>query len=103
MTAGAPVGVNTAKPIAASAVTPADLAALEARVLDEVSHRARPMSAQTSLTPSDYDKLLEFIRELNNTVATSVATKAETARLSTRLTELSATVAQMAQNQQGGR
>jgi hypothetical protein len=105
MTAGVSVAPGPAKPGASRAVTPADLAALEARVLDEVNRRARPVPVETSLTPTEYDKLLlEFIRELNNTVAaTSVATKADTARLSARLTELSATVAQMAQNQQGGR
>jgi anti-sigma factor RsiW len=99
MTAGVPVAPGVVKPIVASTVTPADLAALEARVLDEVNHHARPTAVQTSLTPSDYDTLIELIRKLSNT---TLATKGDMAQLSTRVTELSATVAQMAQNQ-GGR
>jgi anti-sigma factor RsiW len=106
MSAGVPVArsvVDVLKPTAAASVTRADLAALEAHLLDEVNRRAQPTPVPTSLTSSDYEKLVEIVRELNNTVATSLATKADVARLSTRLTELSATVAQLTQNQQGGR
>jgi polyhydroxyalkanoate synthesis regulator phasin len=103
MTAGVPAasgGVQTAKPAMAVAVTPADLAALEARVLDEVNHHARPTPVETNLTSKEYDSLVELIRNLSNT---ALATRGDTARLSTRMTELSMQVAQLAQNQQGGR
>jgi hypothetical protein len=96
MTAGLPSApglVGPTKPPTATAVTRADLAALEARLLDAVNQRTQPMPVQTSLTSSDYDKLLQCIVELNKGLAAS----------NHRVTELSATVAQMAQNQQGGR
>jgi anti-sigma factor RsiW len=96
MTAGlpaAPGGVSVRKPAVASTVTPAELAALEARVLDEVNRRVQPGPVQASLTSSDYDKLLQCIVELNKGLAAS----------NRRVAELSATVAQIGQNQQGGR
>jgi anti-sigma factor RsiW len=102
MTAGVPAArgvMPVIKPTVATAVTPAELAALEARVLDELNRRARPTPVQASLTSTDYDNLLELIRGLNNA---TLATKGDTARLSTRVAELSAAVALMAQNQ-GGR
>jgi len=103
MTAGVPVpsgGVHDAKPAVAVAVTPADLAALEIRVLDEVNHRAGPTAVRTSLSSSDYDKLFAVMTELNNAVASS---RDDVKNLRARVNDLSATVAQLAQNQQGGR
>jgi anti-sigma factor RsiW len=96
MTAGVPVApgvVSVLKPTPATAVTQADLAALEQRVLDAMSHRAQPTPVQASLTQSDYDKLLQCIVELNKGLDAS----------NKRVTDLSAIVAQVAQNQQGGR
>jgi anti-sigma factor RsiW len=103
MTAGVPVasgGVHNVKPAVAVAVTPADLAALETRVLDEVNHRARSTPARTSLSSSDYDQLFAVMTELNNALANS---RKDVNGLRARLNDLSATVAQLAQNQQGGR
>jgi anti-sigma factor RsiW len=103
MTAGVPVasgGVHDAKPTMAVAVTPADLAALEARVLDEVNRRARPTPARTGLSSGDDDQLVAVMTELNNALASS---RDDVKKLKARVNDLSATVAQLAQNQQGGR
>ncbi len=102
MTAGvpAPGAANVVKPTMATAVTPADLAALEARVLDEVNHRTRPAPARTSLSSSDYDQIFAVMTELNNALANS---RHDVKDLKARVNELSNTVAQLAQNQQGGR
>jgi anti-sigma factor RsiW len=102
MTAGVPVmpSVNPAKPIVAAALTPADLAALEQRVLDEVSHRAQPTPARASLSSSDQEQLFKVLLDLNNALANG---QKDVNTLKARVNDLSATVAQMAQNQQGGR
>jgi len=102
MAAGVPVasGVHDAKPVVAIAVTLADLAALETRVLDEVNHRAQPTSARTSLSSGDYDKLLAVMQDLNNALASS---RGDLKDLKARVNDLSVTVAQLAQSQQGGR
>jgi anti-sigma factor RsiW len=103
MAAGVPVasGIGyVVKPTMATAVTPADLAALEARVLDEVNHRTRPAPARTSLSSSDYDQIFAVMTELNNALANS---RHDVKDLKARVNDLSATVAQLAQNQQGGR
>jgi hypothetical protein len=106
MTAGVPVApgvVNVLKPLTptmATAVTPADLAALEARVLDEVNRRAQPTSARTSLSSGDYDKLLAVMQDLNNALGNSGR---DVKVLKARVNDLSVTVAQLAQSQQGGR
>jgi anti-sigma factor RsiW len=106
MTAGVPVApgvVNVLKPLKptmATAVTPADLAALEARVLDEVNRRAQPASARASLSSGDYDKLLAVMQDLNNALFDS---RRDVKDLKARVNDLSVTVAQLAQSQQGGR
>ena len=102
MTAGVPVmpSVNPAKPIVATALTPADLAAFEQRVLDEVSHRAQPTPARASLSSSDQEQLFKVLLDLNNALANG---QKDVNTLKARVNDLSATVAQLTQNQQGGR
>ena len=106
MTAGVPVApgvVNLVKPLQATmatAVTPADLAALEQRVLEELNHRPQPTPVETSLTSSDYDKLFTVMTELNNALASS---RDDVRTLRARVNDLSVRVEQLAQNQQGGR
>jgi anti-sigma factor RsiW len=111
MTAGVPAApgvVNVLKPqeaqkaqaTMATAVTEADLAALEQRVLDEMSHRAQPAPTRTSLSSSDYDQLFAVMTELNNALANG---RNDVKDLKARVNDLSATVAQLAQSQQGGR
>jgi len=103
MTAGVPGAsgaAHTAKAAVAVAVTPADLAALETRVLDEVNHRAQPAAERTSLSSSDYDKLFTVMTELNNALASS---RDDVKTLRARVNDLSVKVEQLAQTQQGGR
>jgi anti-sigma factor RsiW len=109
MTAGVPAApgvVNVLEPLkpqkatTATAVTEADLAALEQRVLDEMSHRAQRTPTRTSLSSSDYDQLFAVMTELNNALANG---RNDVKDLKTRVNDLSTTVAQLAQSQQGGR
>jgi anti-sigma factor RsiW len=103
MTAGVPVAsgdVHNAKPAAAVAVTPAELVALEARVLAEVNHRAQRSPARTSLSSGDDDQLFAVMTELNNALASS---RDDVKTLRARVNDLSVRVEQLAQNQQGGR
>lgn len=103
MTAGVPVAPGVLKPpkaTPATAVTQADLAALEHRVLDEMSRRAQPKPVRTSLSSRDDDQLFAVMTELNNALANSMK---DVNSLKARVNDLSATVAQLTQNQQGGR
>jgi anti-sigma factor RsiW len=105
MTAGVPApgaanALKALKATTATAVTPADLAALEQRVLNEVNHGAQAVPARTSLSSSDQEQLFKVLLDLNNALANG---QKDVNTLKARVNELSNTVTQMAQNQQGGR